>query len=92
MDTVKVLLEAIPSVGFPIVIAIAMAVFIYKIYKASEKREENLINELKETRKINAQAIETIAQYATDLGTIKDNITEIKTDIIKLTAKVEEKI
>lgn len=92
MDLVKVLLEAIPSVGFPIAIAIAMAVFIYKIYKASEKREESLVTEIKETREINAQAIGTIAKYADSLETIKGDIGEIKTDIIILTTKVEEKI
>lgn len=92
MDILKVLLEAIPSVGFPIVVAVALAVFVYKIYKASEKREENLITEIKETREINAQAISTIGKYADSLGTIKSDIGQIKTDIIVLTAKVEEKI
>ena len=36
MELLAVLLEAITTVGFPIVCVIALGIFIFKIYKASE--------------------------------------------------------
>lgn len=90
MEILAILLEAIPTIGFPIVCVIALAIFISKIYKASEVREVALITEIKETRKVNAQAIETITKYADSIETIKSDIGEIKTDITILTAKVEK--
>lgn len=91
MEILAMLIEAVPTVGFPIACAIAMGVFIFKIYKASEKREEKLITEIQEIRAVNAQAIETIAKFSGSIDTIKDDISEIKTDITILTAKVESK-
>lgn len=91
MEVLTLLLEAIPTVGFPIVCVIALAIFISKIYKASEARETALMAEIKETRKINAQAIETITKYADSIETIKSDISEIKTDMTILTAKVDSK-
>ena len=91
MEVLTLLLEAIPTVGFPIVCVIALAIFISKIYKASEAREASLMAEIKETRKINAQAIETITKYADSIETIKSDISEIKTDMTILTAKVDSK-
>lgn len=90
MEILAILLEAIPTIGFPIVCVIALAIFISKIYKASEVREAALMTEIKETRKVNAQAIETITKYADSIETIKSDIGEIKTDITILTAKVEK--
>lgn len=91
MEILTILLEAIPTVGFPIVCVIALAIFIGKIYKASEAREAALMEEIKETRKVNAQAIETITKYADSIETIKSDIGEIKTDITILAAKVDGK-
>lgn len=91
MEILTLLLEAIPTVGFPIVCVVALAIFISKIYKASELREANLMAEIKETRKINAQAIETITKYADSIETMKGDIGEIKTDVAILTAKVDNK-
>lgn len=91
MEVLTLLLEAIPTVGFPIVCVIALAIFIVKIYKASEVREEKLMKEITETRKVNAQAIETITKYADSIETIKSDISEIKTDMTILTAKVDSK-
>lgn len=91
MEILTLLLEAIPTIGFPIVCVIALAIFIAKLYKASEIREEKLMKEITETRKVNAQAIETITKYADSIETIKSDISEIKTDMTILTAKVESK-
>lgn len=91
MEILTLLLEAIPTIGFPIAIAIAMAVFIFKIYKASEVREDKLITEIQEIRAVNAQAIETIAKFSESIDTIKTDISEIKTDMTILTAKVDAK-
>jgi F0F1-type ATP synthase membrane subunit b/b' len=89
MEVLAFLVELIPSLGFPIACVVAMGIFIYKIYKASETREAKLMAELTENRKINEQAIETIAKYAENLETIRNDITEIKTDITVITAKIQ---
>lgn len=76
-----VILELIGTVGFPIVAVIVLCWFIYKIYKASEKREETLRTEIQENRAINAEAIKTLALYAERLGNIESDVKEIK-DIV----------
>ena len=91
MEILAFLVELIPTIGFPIVCVIALAIFIVKIYKASEIREAALMEEIRETRKVNAQAIETITKYADSIETIKSDIGEIKTDITILAAKVDGK-
>ena len=88
--------EVISTVGFPIACAIAMAAFIFHIYKQTTKenaqnmemvqarckeREEKLYNELAECRKVNSRAIETIAHYAEKIDIIQKDISDIKTDI-----------
>lgn len=81
------IIELISSVGFPIAAVIAMGLFILKIYKSSEAREQSLMEEIKENRKINADAITTIARYAESLDGIREDIREIKTDITAIKAK-----
>lgn len=76
------IVELITNLGFPIALVIVLCWFIYKIYKKSEEREASLMEEIKENRKINAQAIETISLYAERLTHIEDNIAEIKDDVI----------
>lgn len=84
---VSMIVELISSVGFPIAAVIAMGLFILKIYKSSEAREQSLMEEIKENRKINADAITTIARYAESLDGIREDIREIKTDITAIKAK-----
>lgn len=89
-------MELISSQGFPIACAVAMAAFIFYIYKQTTKenaenmkmvqarckeREDKLYNELAECRKVNDKAIETIAHYAGKIDVIQQDISEIKTDI-----------
>ena len=52
----------ITSLGFPIALVIAMGFFIWKIYQQSVKREEKLITEIAECRKVNDKAIETLSE------------------------------
>lgn len=78
---VAVILEIIGTLGFPIAVCIALSWFIYKIYKASERRETVLQTEIKENRAINAEAIKTLALYAERLGNIESDVKEIK-DIV----------
>lgn len=78
---VTIFVELISTLGFPVAAVIAMGLFIYKLYKASEIREEKLISEIAENRRINADAIATIGRYADSLTTIEQDIKEIKTDL-----------
>lgn len=85
---VSVITELITNLGFPVALVIVLCWFIYKIYKKSEDRELSLMEEIKENRKINAQAIETIALYAERLTHIEDNIIEIKDDVTLIKTKI----
>ena len=78
---IAMITELISTLGFPIACVVAMGFFIYKIYKKSEDREDKLMLEIEENRRINADAIATIGKYATSIDTIKEDIKEIKTDI-----------
>lgn len=84
----EALIELISTVGFPIVCVIALGWFIWNIYKRSEKREDELRQEIKENQEINANAIKTLALYAERLDTIQSDIEAIKDDIVILTDKV----
>ena len=89
-------LEIISTIGFPIASAVAMAAFIFHIYKQTTKenaenmekvqarckeREDKLYNELAKSREVNGKAIETIARYAEKIDVIQKDISDIKTDI-----------
>lgn len=80
-----VIMEIIGTVGFPIAVCIAMGWFIFKIYKASEKREEQLREELKQNREINGKFAELIGKYSVEITEIKTDIKDIKEDVIALT-------
>jgi F0F1-type ATP synthase membrane subunit b/b' len=77
MET-TMLIELIPTLGFPIVCVIGMGVFIYHIYKQSVKREAELMGEIKENRKINQKFSEIIAKYEITLEEIKTDVKDIK--------------
>lgn len=89
----------ISTLGFPIATAIVLAYFIYKmihlngerterilnmLQETSNSREERLMKELADCRKVNEKAIETIACYAEKLETIQKDVSEIKTNILCL--------
>jgi hypothetical protein len=78
---VATIVELITNLGFPMACVIAMGAFILKIYKKSEDREDKLMFEIEENRKINADAIATIGKYAGSIDEIKHDISEIKSDI-----------
>lgn len=86
METAGII-ELISTLGFPIACVIAMAFFIYKIYKRSETREDELRDEIKENQLINAEAIKTLALYAERLDTIQNDVETIKEDITVLMSK-----
>lgn len=75
---VGLIVELIGTVGFPIAVAIALGWFIWRIYKASENREQELRQELKENREINGKFAEIITKHTAELTEIKTDIREIK--------------
>lgn len=103
MEVLTYIVELIPTVGFPIACVIAMAAFIFYVYKrqaeenkaniqsiqsTSKEREDKLYIEIKENREINAKAIETIAKYSEKLDVIQNDVNEIKTDITIITERL----
>lgn len=89
----EAILSAITTVGFPIVCALVMGWFIYKIYTNSTEqnkinmeqvqarcaeREEKLYQQINKAQEINGQAIATITLYAERLETIQTDVKVIK--------------
>lgn len=100
MDAVS-LIDLIPSLGFPIVCVIAMAIFIVYIVKTNREdnranmetvqnkcaeREAWLQNIIKEANENNAKFANIIAKYDSKLDKIQEDVSEIKTDIIEIKA------
>lgn len=96
------LIDLIPTLGFPIVCVIAMALFICYIIKTNredmredmakvqaccQERENWLRGVLKEANENNAKFAEIISKYDAKLDDIKTDVKEIKADIIEIKAK-----
>jgi len=75
---IGLILEAIATVGFPIVMVLALGYFIYKIWQQSVKREDALLAEITENRLVNQKFAEIIGQYEITLGEIKTDVKDIK--------------
>ena len=75
--------DLISNFGFPIVLVLAMGLFIWKMYQQSVTREDKLMNEIAECRVVNEKAIETLSVYAERIGLIEAYVKEIKSIIIK---------
>ncbi len=82
--------EFIGVMGFPIACACAMGFFIYNIYKRSVEREDLLYGQINDCREVNRKAIETITRYADRLDNIERDVSDIKTDVIKISDKISE--
>lgn len=70
--------ELIGTLGFPIVMVIALVFFVYKLWQQSVTRENKLFEEITENRMINQKFSEIIAQYEVTLGEIKTDVKDIK--------------
>lgn len=79
---INMITELISNVGLPIALVVVMGIFIYKLYQDSVKREEKLTEQIDESRSINAKAIETLSLYSERLGTIENDVKEIKDIVI----------
>ena len=71
-------IDIITTVGFPIAMCLLLGWFIWNIYKQSVTREEKLMEEIAENRKINQQFAAIIGQYEVTLSEIKTDVKDIK--------------
>lgn len=93
--------ELFSTVGFPIALVCVLIFVIYQmgvrqnevadnnmkaVQERCKEREEILMAEIKENRRINEKAIDTIAHYSEKLEIIQADIKEIKTDVTMLMA------
>ena len=78
---VALVLEVIGTVGFPILVALALGWFVWTIYKQSVVREEKLMAEITENRLINTKFAEIIAGYEITLVEIKEDVKDIKDNL-----------
>lgn len=74
-------LDVISKLGFPIAVCVAMAYFIWTLYKQSVERENKLYEEIGECHKINAQYANIIATYTDKLDVIQKDVATIKEDV-----------
>ena len=89
----------IPTLGFPIVACLGMAVFIFVIYKNTVKqhaddmaqvqerckeREEKLYEYLEKGQEVNAKALGTLELYAERLTVVEKDVRDIKDDVSEL--------
>ncbi len=90
----NVLQTAISQLGFPIVMVIAMAFFIWKLWEKSqtqnETREEKLYSVISKAQEqneklsaTNAEFVQVLTSYKDDLDDIREDVSEIKTQINK---------
>ncbi len=81
---------AISTLGFPIVMVVALGWFIWKLWTKSQEQNETRENKLYEVinkaqsqndalSNTNAQFVSILNTYKSDLETIKDDVQEIKT-------------
>jgi F0F1-type ATP synthase membrane subunit b/b' len=85
---IPLIVELIGTLGFPIAAVVALCWFIFKIYKASEKREAEMRKEIQENRAINSKFADIISKYSVEITEIKTDIKDIKEDIIVLTEHI----
>lgn len=91
------IIQLIGTVGFPIVCCLVMGWFIFKIYNNTTaenaknmeavqarclEREERLYAQVEKIQETNAQAVATLAIYAERLGTVEQDVKEIKEILI----------
>ena len=85
VNTVQTL---ITSVGFPIVVCLALGWFIYKVFERyttqSEKREEKLYEIIAEAQVTNEKMLQTNAEFVGVLETYKTDLVEIKSDVAEI--------
>lgn len=79
---IATIIELIGTVGFPIACVLALGIFVYKLWQQSVTRETLLMNEITANREINKQFATIIAQHSVQLEEIKDDVREIKQQII----------
>lgn len=86
--------NVISTVGFPIAMVIALAYFLFLIWKKSteqnEKREEKLYEALATAHSNNEKLVEANRGFVAVLETYKTDITEIKHDIVEIKHIVEK--
>lgn len=90
------LTEAISSLGLPIALVAVLLFVIYQMGKRMteiadknmeqiqvrcKEREDVLMKEIRENRRVNEKAIDTIAQYSGKLDMMQSDIKEIKQDV-----------
>lgn len=86
---IALIMELIGTLGFPIVVAIALGWFVWTIYKQSVERENKLMAEITENRLVNEKAIETISQFAERFTHIEEDVSLIKTDVVLIKEKIQ---
>lgn len=85
----------ITALGFPIVCVIGLAFFIWRIWQKSneqnEKREEKLYVIIDKAQAQNERLNQTNAEFVAVLDSYKKDIQEIKTDVIDIKSRIEER-
>ena len=85
----------ISTVGFPIFCTLALGYFVFKAFQsittANQEREKNLYTLLGETREQLNNAIKVNASFVEILSDLKNNVSNVQDDIIKIKSTLNMK-
>lgn len=81
VEVITALIAALPSVGFPIFVAIALGVVVWKMYIIQREDKDKYSEQLSKSQEATAAAIDTIKSYADKLDDISYDVKAIKSKI-----------
>ena len=81
VEVITALIAALPSVGFPIFVAIALGVVAWKMYMIQREDKDKYSEQLSKSQEATAAAIDTIKSYADKLDDISYDVKAIKSKI-----------
>lgn len=84
---------AITQLGFPIVMVIAMGLFIKNLWEKSqeqnEKREEKLYSVIDNAQRQNEKLSQTNSEFVSILNTYKTDLDQIKSDVTEIKQQLD---
>ena len=81
VEVITALIAALPSIGFPIFVAIALGVVAWKMYMIQREDKDKYSEQLSKSQEATASAIDTIRSYADKLDDISCDVKAIKSKI-----------
>jgi len=81
VEVITALIAALPSIGFPIFVAVALGVVAWKMYMIQREDKDKYSEQLSKSQEATSAAIDTIRSYADKLDNISYDVKAIKSKI-----------